>query len=263
MNFKNWKAVSEYNLNAETELLCKAELNRRGLKPMFNTVGKIHKVYFDQRWHDFEFFTLDQTTPKRNMEKRTITNYKCNPDNLCESLYLINKSAKKSRDTKKQKYQSGEHGVTQRSKTRQNKLYDLKNHVVDKMISENLLLVEGYHTQEFTVIKKVYDEPDNDSYYNCNDDYENDYYYEEKNSCNNHSKKRTYTLKEEIKTNYIILYRKDNYTFHKPVLYKPSNIPCLGQIEIISSEQKIKTTIKFNEAVSLLYNGSIVKTIFL
>ncbi|MGL4449935.1 MAG: YkyB family protein [Sarcina sp.] len=68
--------------------------------------------------------------------------------NLCKALYLINKSAKISRDTKIINYKSKNFKTVNGAKTREVKLYELKDKVIDKMYSEGLLKLEGYHTQK-------------------------------------------------------------------------------------------------------------------
>lgn len=67
--------------------------------------------------------------------------------NIAESLYIINKSAKKSRDTKKINYFDRNYGVVNRAKTRQLKLYALKDAVLRKLLDENKAEMIGYHTQ--------------------------------------------------------------------------------------------------------------------
>ena len=65
--------------------------------------------------------------------------------NLAEALYIINKSAKVSRDTKSEMYMCGNHKVCHAAKTRSNNLYDLKDMVIQKLITENRINLIGYH----------------------------------------------------------------------------------------------------------------------
>lgn len=94
----------------------------------------------------------DHIPPELKTKKALLTDV-----NLAKSLYLINKSAKKSRDTKKLNYQHHNYGVVSRSKTRQNKLYALKNQAIQKLVQENKAKIIGYHIQKLRYSgEKVY-----------------------------------------------------------------------------------------------------------
>ena len=67
--------------------------------------------------------------------------------NLAEALYILNKSAKKSRDTKKQAYEHCNYSVCNASKTRSMNLYHLKDVAMDKMIEDEYLTFVGIHRQ--------------------------------------------------------------------------------------------------------------------
>ena len=84
------------------------------------------------------------------MEKRKVIRKEKEPlsfsvENLAISLYLINKSAKVSRDTKQESYEQGNYAQVRSSKTRQTNLYELKDEVLTKALKENIATVEGYH----------------------------------------------------------------------------------------------------------------------
>lgn len=66
-------------------------------------------------------------------------------ENIAEALYIINKSAKVSRDTKSEMYMRGEHRICHAAKTRSNNLYELKDMVIHKLITENRINLIGYH----------------------------------------------------------------------------------------------------------------------
>ncbi|RYL92226.1 hypothetical protein ABNN70_10495 [Sporolactobacillus sp. Y61] len=180
--------------------------------------------------------------------------------NLSEALYLINKSAKKSRDTKGRNYSSGNHRVVHAAKTRQQKLYDLKDAVIAKLISENRMELLGYHTQD---IKHEQEnevwvgDPEGESKYNSDKmsgkldyqfcgDYDNcDFMY------GGHYEIINETVYD---VNYLLLYQFGDNTFHVPVDNVGEGIKNLGEIGIIDAEQTKKYHIKFTEAVKLLEN---------
>ena len=70
-----------------------------------------------------------------------------NDRNLEEAIYLINKSAKVSRDTKQKSYWWGLHRPVKASKTRSKNLYDLKDEALTKMLAENRIKYVGIHKQ--------------------------------------------------------------------------------------------------------------------
>jgi hypothetical protein len=205
VNFKNWQNYRDKS--EELNLYVKSHLKELRLKPKKEAIPEIHRVYTGGHWKDFEFYKIEDTELIKEKKKIIIRDLDITPENLCKSLYVINKSAKKSRDTKQANYYRRNFGVVSRAKGRQNDLYSLKNSVINKMIENNLIYIKGYHIQN---------------------------------------------LDGE---NYLLLYSYgDNYTFH--VLADKEdveNINYLGDIDHkISSEVKIKTNIKFNEALNLL-----------
>ena len=68
-------------------------------------------------------------------------------DNLAEALYIINKSAKVSRDTKTQAYEYGNFKICNSAKTRQVNLYNLKNKTLLKLDKQNKLKLIGIQKQ--------------------------------------------------------------------------------------------------------------------
>lgn len=71
----------------------------------------------------------------------------CTPLNLAESLYIINKSAKTSRDTKVASYDRRKHRVCHAAKTRSQNLYHLKDAVLKRMVNDGLAEYVGVNRQ--------------------------------------------------------------------------------------------------------------------
>lgn len=204
MNFKNWTIAKEKaeELNLYTKAYLKEKYDR---KPIKEAKEILCKVYTGGRWREFSFYRMEDTVEIKKRERKKLIELDINNENIFKSLYIINKSAKKSRDTKNNNYYLQNYGIVSRCKERQNSLYNLKDIVIEKAISENILKLEGFHIQH------MYDE--------CN---------------------------------YLCLYKGDEYTFHVPVDEKP-NAKFLGELEgTISSEVKIDTKIKFEQAIGLL-----------
>lgn len=144
MNFKSWNDYR--NKSNELNLYTKAHLKELGLKPNKDATFKICKVCTNGSWKKFQFYKIENT---KEIKKREIItkDLEMNFNNICKSLYVINKSAKKSRDTKNTNYYLKNYKTIASAKTRQNKLYNLKNLVMEKMIDEKILTLKGYHTQ--------------------------------------------------------------------------------------------------------------------
>ena len=104
-------------------------------------------VYVNGFWkRNVPAYKIEQTS-KISKRRTDIRLLDINNENLCISLYVINKSAKKSRDTKQKSYDSKIFKTTNYSKTRETLLYQLKKEVIYKMVSEGRLQVIGYHKQ--------------------------------------------------------------------------------------------------------------------
>ncbi|MBO3374544.1 YkyB family protein [Clostridium perfringens] len=104
-------------------------------------------VYVNGFWkRNVPAYKIEQTS-KISKRRTDIRLLDINNENLCISLYVINKSAKKSRDTKQKSYDSKIFKTTNYSKTRETLLYQLKKEVIYKMVSEGILQVIGYHKQ--------------------------------------------------------------------------------------------------------------------
>lgn len=104
-------------------------------------------VYVNGFWkRNVPAYKIEQTSKIRK-RKTDIKLLDINNENLCISLYVINRSAKKSRDTKQKSYDSKIFKTTNYSKTRETLLYQLKKEVIYKMVSEGRLQVIGYHKQ--------------------------------------------------------------------------------------------------------------------
>lgn len=85
--------------------------------------------------------------PKR-VRKINVKAIETTPENLAMALYVINKSAKKSRDTKQSAYWERNHRVCHASKTRSKNLYYLKNATMEKMIDDGYMAFFGIHQQK-------------------------------------------------------------------------------------------------------------------
>lgn len=106
--------------------------NQFGLKPFDEAdYDATARLYMYDSWRSFVLYHIDNCI---EIKKRKVKEHPITDQTIAEALYLINKSAKVSRDTKQENYQAGKHRVVQTAKTRETKLYDLKEQVI------------GYHT---------------------------------------------------------------------------------------------------------------------
>nr|WP_194950002.1 YkyB family protein [Anoxybacillus flavithermus] len=106
------------------------------------------KTQIGTKWVIYNLYHINNCIKVKSRVTQ-IRTFELTDENIAEALYIINKSAKKSRDTKQKKYYEGKYSVVNRSKTRQMKLYALKDEVISKLRSENKMEVLGYHVQGY------------------------------------------------------------------------------------------------------------------
>lgn len=102
--FTKWYEQKEFNENnpKEERLYTETQLKRDlKMKLKEDEEGELIQIYTGGRWKEFEFFKINQAIPLRTRKKVEIKDIEITNENLCEVLYIINKSAKISRDTKK------------------------------------------------------------------------------------------------------------------------------------------------------------------
>lgn len=136
MAYKSWAFVPD---NIKT----KTGWSKEGKRIKKGEVGHFDKVYTQHVWRTFEFFTEDQVEDKRKVNKKPPL--EMTVENLATSLYLINKSAKVSRDSKSRFYFSNQHSKTKSAKTRQLNLYQLKDEVLEMALLDEHAFIKGYH----------------------------------------------------------------------------------------------------------------------
>ena len=138
MAYKSWAFVPD---NIKT----KTGWSKEGKRIKKGEVGHFDKVYTYDKWRTFEFFTENQVEDKRKVNRKPKPPLEMTVENLATSLYLINKSAKVSRDSKSRFYFSNQHSKTKSAKTRQLNLYQLKDEVLEMTLLDEYAFVKGYH----------------------------------------------------------------------------------------------------------------------
>lgn len=146
MNFKNWTEAKDKaeDLNLYTKAYLKEGYNR---KPLKEAKSEWHRVYTGGKWRDFEFYKMEDTIEIKNRVKKEVIQLEITNENIFKALYVVNKSAKKSRDSKVKNYSLRNYGIVSRCKDRQNDLYNLKDLVMQKAIAEKIIEFQGYHLQ--------------------------------------------------------------------------------------------------------------------
>lgn len=143
-SYYEWRTLIE---DGTVDFYFKTYLKELGLKIAKGaTPIKLVDVYVSGSWkRGIEAYSIEDTV---EIKKRKVNCIKCTPENLYKSLYLINKSAKVSRDTKIENYQKRKFTTVTGAKTRETNLYKLKDSALQKMIKENLVELKGYHKQK-------------------------------------------------------------------------------------------------------------------
>lgn len=102
----------------------------------------------DYKNHEYKILNvMDIISVADSIKPKEIKLVECTIKNLAEALYLINKSAKISRDTKQMAYDHNRHKVCKASKTRSWNLYHLKDAAIKKMIEEGKIEYVGIQKQ--------------------------------------------------------------------------------------------------------------------
>lgn len=237
--FSRWSQVPEH-------LKTKTQLKELGLKPLDESdVQATIKVRQHGSTREFDLYDISMTRP---INKRivNIDSIEITPETIAESLYVINKSAKKSRDTKELNYSWGYHDVVSRAKIRQNQLYALKEEVLEKCIATGIAEVLGYHAQKLEHLRFEWVDTDeivgSGFKYDPEIDSEVEVVYY----------RREQQVVREKTTSRLILIKIEDFTFHLPATKdQVKHRQFLGTIDKIPAETR-KTTIKFEQAVKLL-----------
>lgn len=136
--YNKWSKVPD-NLKTKTQL------NQLGLKPKpgSEAVATFLSTAYGRR--EYKLYDINNCAPIKKIKPRELD---VNDDNIAEALYVINKSAKTSRDTKRSSFCSQKYDVVNRSKVRESKLYELKDKVLQKLLAENKANIKGIHKQK-------------------------------------------------------------------------------------------------------------------
>jgi hypothetical protein len=183
-------------------------------------------------------------------KKPKLREFETSDENISDALYLINKSAKVSRDTKNEKTRTN---IGKASRTRMNNLYDLKDAVISKLIKESRIEIIGIHNKEYNATERIY------KYFNLYSDEEineQDTFYMGKDEF--YSK---YITKKVIKTHQLLFFRLKDNTFHIPYEGGCNNYPVLNKVikEDISALKTKKVDMTLPEAKVLLENYILMK----
>lgn len=146
------------------------ELIKEGRIKKVGESGRMNITYFLYDVNDTISLFHSGDYPKKQTRHYEIDQ---NDENIAEALYIINKSAKKSRDTRHTAYHMRKHGVCHAAKTRSIQLYALKNHVIQKMISEGKASFLGFKKQivnNNAVYLKTYAIADRQFHIPCDDE---------------------------------------------------------------------------------------------
>jgi len=141
--YTGWENIPE-KMSTKTRLR-----NEFRLKPLKDAKPRAKvKAQTPRGWREFDLYHFDDCIEIKR-RKVNISNFDLKDNQtIADALYIINKSAKVSRDTKKENYSKGNFNNVNGAKTRQLKLYALKDQVIKKLSQENRLILEGYHKQE-------------------------------------------------------------------------------------------------------------------
>lgn len=138
--YKRWSEVPTY-------LMTRTQLEKIGLQPKYaHSPDGVINFYAGSCYKRDHLYDIERCVP---MENHTVSvdHIEMSTENLAEALYIINKFAKRKRDTKRDHYQSGQHSLVKSLKYREQALYDLKAQVLARMMGEQRAEILGIHKQ--------------------------------------------------------------------------------------------------------------------
>jgi hypothetical protein len=155
-----------------------------------------------------------ETVPKRVRVERPAQPLEPTPENIGLALFEVNRAAKRRRDAAQKSYTFGAFSFATAHKSHKEKLYDLKDKVLQKALAEGIAKLVGLHFKKRTVEKWVYE--DVDCHCDC-DIYEdwNDFFVEEICDCPCHSRKKVLQVSQV--TDALACFELAGYRFHSPV----------------------------------------------
>ncbi|GEM02533.1 hypothetical protein SAMN05421839_1429 [Halolactibacillus halophilus] len=139
---EHYKQIPDH-LATKTTLL---KIHHRKITEQTKVRGTV-SLYTPHGHKTFNLYAIEDAIPikKRHVE---IKHVHLTDKTLSEALYIINKSAKKSRDAKNLAYLLGDHQTTQSQKSRQQNLYKLKDKTLAILAAQGKLIYLGYHEMD-------------------------------------------------------------------------------------------------------------------
>jgi len=239
--YNRWSKVPD-NLKTKTQL------KKLKLTPLDenNPQAKIETRH-GSRINTYNLYDISLTQPIKH-KVVDLSHFELSPKTIAEALYVINKSAKKSRDTKAYNYEFGNYSTVSRAKSRESKIYKLKNKVLECAIDKGIATEEGYHTSIIIRTKRT-------KVILCNCCDENDLEYEWECYCECHELRQHFEWQTEKleETAYLKILRIEDFTFHLPSeIDKVGHLSCFGEIGRISAEKTRKVSVGFQLAKAIL-----------
>ena len=143
VQYKGWSDVPGH-------LKTRTTLEKLGLIPRFHdSPDAIVDVFDKNGYKKYYLYDINQCLPMENYTPR-IDRIEMTTENLAEALYVVNKSAKRIRDSKRDDYSTGQHNRAKKSKLKEQELYHLKEKILSKMLEENRAEILGVHKQLVT-----------------------------------------------------------------------------------------------------------------
>jgi len=144
------KQLKEY-FGMNDSLICKVpeptiRVHRCDYPDFYGYDAEIIESFIMQDWVRAELEQIKERKQKR-IEARNAKHVPVTDANIAEALYIINKSAKKSRDTKRRAYYNRDHQVCHAAKTRAINLYETKNAALNSLIATGKAKYIGVNIQ--------------------------------------------------------------------------------------------------------------------
>lgn len=235
-SYFNWENVPE-------GLHTKTQWDVNGYKLIEGATPVAQVDYLTRYGRKFtDLYDSQAVTEKRKIKRLQPQPLELTPETIGKCLHILNKAAKRRRDSSEKYSEMGRYDLASSCKTRKKNLYDLKDKVLSKAIAEGIAIFERYHSQDVVryVKEKFYHEK------GCECDYCEEYHDGMRDELGWEIEYR-----ETKGKTYFSCYSIAIYRFHLPLSQKPSgDITDLG--DWVSPATSMDRDVKFRDALATL-----------
>jgi restriction system protein len=134
-------------LDVPPPLRTRTQWRREGLRVRDDAIPQafFYSIYYRRRYPLFQLSDTDPTTRRSHVPGIALP---FSDNSLAQAMQTINDAAKRRRDSASAFYQKGRHGRARLSKAEKEAFYELKDEVLQRLVSQGRARTTAYHLQE-------------------------------------------------------------------------------------------------------------------